>query len=65
MISENLLKDLNRVTEDEILKTLQEQEAESQIKKEKKLRQINKNLDYTLREYRKRTRKRTGKGNKK
>ena len=54
---DDLLKDLNRVTEDEILKTLQEQEAESKIKKEKKLRQINKNLDYTLREYRKRDNK--------
>ena len=51
---DDLLKDLNRVSEEEILKALQEQETESKIKKEKRLHQINKNLDYTLREYRKR-----------
>ena len=51
---DDLLKDLNRVSEEEIFKSLQEQETESKIKKERRLHQINKNLDYTLREYRKR-----------
>ena len=51
---DDLLKDLNRVSEEEIFKALQEQETESKIKKERRLHQINKNLDYTLREYRKR-----------
>ena len=51
---DDLLKDLNKITEEEIIKALTDQENESLLKKEKELKKETKKKDYTLREFRKR-----------
>ena len=51
---DDLLKDLNKVTEEEIIKHLTDQENESVLKKEKELKKEAKKKDYILREFRKR-----------
>ena len=48
------MKDLSKITEEEIIKQLTEQENESVIKKEKELKKETKKKDYVLREFRKR-----------
>ena len=51
---DDLLKDLNKISEEEINKHLTDQENESVIKKEKELKKETKKKDYILREFRKR-----------
>ena len=51
---DDLLKDLNKITEEEIIKALTDQENESLLKKEKELKKETKKKDYALREFRKR-----------
>lgn len=50
---DDLLKDLNKITEEEIIKALEQQETDFKMKKEKKLKQVTTNMDYLLREFRK------------
>lgn len=54
---DDLLKDLNKVTEEEIIKSLENQEKESKTKKEKKLILVTKTADYLIREFRTRDNK--------
>ena len=51
---DDLLKDLNKISEEELIKQLTDQENESVLKKEKELKKETKKKDYTLREFRKR-----------
>lgn len=50
---DDLLKDLSKITEEEIIKCLEQQETDFKLKKEKKLKQVTTNMDYMLREFRK------------
>ena len=54
---DDLLKDLNKISQDEIIKALEYQEVEFKVKNEKKLKETTKKLDYILREFRKRDNK--------
>ena len=51
---DDLLKDLNKITEEELIRQLTDQENESVLKKEKELKKETKKKDYILREFRKR-----------
>ena len=51
---DDLLKDLNKVTPEELIKHYDEQKIESASKKEKELKKDTKRKDYVLREFRKR-----------
>ena len=51
---DDLLKDLNKVTPEELIKHFDEQKIESASKKEKELKKDTKRKDYVLREFRKR-----------
>ena len=51
---DDLLKDLNKVTPEELIKHFDEQKIESASKKEKELKKDTKRKDYILREFRKR-----------
>ena len=51
---DDLLKDLNKVTPEELIKHYDEQKIESASKKEKELKKDTKKKDYILREFRKR-----------
>ena len=62
---DDLLKDLNKITEDELTTQLSIQEEESKLKKEKELKKETKKKDYILREFRKRDMEKYNEENKK
>jgi hypothetical protein len=51
---DDLLKDLSKVSDEQLIKLLEKEEFEFKTKKEKKFKQIQKDTDYLIREYRKR-----------
>lgn len=51
---DDLLKDLNKISDEQLIKLLEKEEYEFKTKKEKKFRQTAKDTDYIIREFRKR-----------
>jgi len=51
---EDLLKDLSKTTVEDLIKILENEEINFKSKKEKKFKEISRNTDYTLREFRRR-----------
>jgi translation initiation factor 3 subunit A len=51
---DDLLKDLNKISDEQLIKLLEKEEYEFKTKKEKKFKQTAKDTDYIIREFRKR-----------